>query len=112
MNMKNVAIFTAFFALLILAGCDERGIYPLGAPRDVIVQCEDQETWVRTIEGATEIFVIGVYNEKSLPDGEEQEGEVGVCFHHGTVQHESTTKLRSGALLQNDETGEYSVIFT
>lgn len=114
MNMKNVAIFTALFALSLLAGCDQRGIYPLGVPRDVIVQCDKQETWVRTIEGKTEIFVIGIYDEKALPDTEEGEEpvEVGVCFNHGTVEHASTTKLRSGALIQDEVTGEYSVRLT
>lgn len=112
--MKNVAIFTAFFALSLLVGCDHRGIYPLGVRRDVIVQCDKQETWVRTIEGKTEIFVIGVYDEKSIPIGEdgEPEAEVGVCFNHGTVEHASTTKLRSGALIQDELTGEYTVRFT
>lgn len=111
--MKNVAIFTALFALSLLVGCDHRGIYPLGVRRDVIVQCDKQETWVRTIEGKTEIFVIGVYDEKSIPIGEdgEPEAEVGVCFNHGTVEHASTTKLRSGALIQDELTGEYTVHF-
>lgn len=112
--MKNVAIFTAFFALSLLVGCDHRGIYPLGVPRDVIVQCDKQETWVRTIEGKTEIFVIGIYDEKALPGVEEGEEpvEVGVCFNHGTVEHASTTHLRSGALVQDELTGEYTVRFT
>lgn len=108
--MKKRSILTAVLALSLLTACDERGIYPLGVARDLIVQCQNQETWVRTIDGATELFVIGVYDEKALED--EEPAEVGVCFHHGTVAHNSTTKLRSGALLQDEETGAYSVRFT
>ena len=112
--MKNIAIITAFFALSLLVGCDERGIYPLGVQRDVIVQCDKQETWVRTIDGKTELFVIGMYDDKALPEpgAGGAEMEVGVCFNHGTVEHASTTNLRSGALIQDDLTGEYTVRFT
>lgn len=112
--MKNVSTLLVLFALSLFVGCDHRGIYPLGVSRDVIVQCDKQETWIRTIEGKTEIFVIGIYDEKALPGLEEGEEhvEVGVCFNHATVEHASTTYLRSGALVKDDLTGDYSVRLT
>jgi hypothetical protein len=90
---------TLGFVLLVaalFAACDKGGVYPLGVSKDVIVQCDVQSTWLRSIEGATEVFVIGSDDFSTL-DAQLADG-TAVCFNFATVQYNSTTQLFSGRL--------------
>jgi hypothetical protein len=76
--------------------CDKGGVYPLGVSKDVIVQCDVQSTWMRSIEGATEVFVVGTRDFATL-DAQLEDG-VAVCFNFATVEYNTTTRLFSGIL--------------
>jgi hypothetical protein len=93
---RRAILGLVLLAASLLVACDKAGVYPLGVSKDVIVQCDVQSTWMRSIEGATEVFVIGTKDFATL-DAQLEDG-VAVCFNFATVQYNTTTRLYSGIL--------------
>jgi hypothetical protein len=114
MAHRSTFVLVLAMASLFVA-CDKGGVYPLGGDKDVIVQCDVQSTWLRSVEGATEVFVIGS-NDLANLDAQLSDGE-GVCFNFGRVEHNSTTQLSSGSLyarggaFEVEIPAEYSFIY-
>jgi hypothetical protein len=84
----------------LFGACDKGGVHSLGVSKDVIVQCGVQSTWMRSIDGATEVFVLGS-NDLTTLDVQLEDG-AAVCFNFATVRYDSTTQLFSGALRAGD----------
>jgi hypothetical protein len=96
MVARRSTIGLVLFGAILFGACDKGGVYPLGVSKDVTVQCDAKSTWMRSIEGANEVFVIGTTDFATL-DAQLTE-DVAVCFNFATVRYDSTTQLLSGSL--------------
>src|SRR5690606_20221245 len=77
--------------------------------KDVIVQCVEQSTWIRSVEGGTEVLIVGVPDFTGLDaQFDVLEEGFGVCFNYGRVAYDSTTTLLSGSLTR--DRGGYDAI--
>lgn len=94
MNFRYVSMIIGVLASWS-GGCDKAGVYPLGREKDAVVACAAQTTWVRSLEGATEVLVVGVTD---LDDPALEIGDGSVCFTLARVQHDSSTRVLLGAL--------------
>ena len=69
--------------------CDKLGVHDLGRLNDTLSTCGTAtSTWVRSVEGATEIFVLGTRRAG--------EGASGGCFVRSLVSEDSTIEMQTG----------------
>lgn len=90
------AVFLALCTLLAF-GCDKSGVHPLGQVRDELAVCVGPtETWLRSTDTGTEVFIIGQLD----PDTDEPP-----CFLRGFVEQSSTTRLATGTYVFDEALG-------
>lgn len=74
---------------LSLLACDKLGVHDLGRLNDTLATCGTATTtWVRSVEGATEIFILGTRRAG--------EGASDGCFVRSLVSEDSTIEMQTG----------------
>lgn len=72
-----------------LAACDKSGVHDLGRLNDTLSTCgTPTSTWVRSVDGATEIFIFGTRRVG--------EGASDGCFARSLVSEDSTIEMQTG----------------
>lgn len=89
--MRSLARW-AWLAVLgcALCACDKSGVHDFGRLNDTLSTCGTAtSTWVRSVEGATEIFILGTRRAG--------EGASDGCFVRSLVSEDSTIEMQTGA---------------
>ena len=95
MRTSYALVFVLFAALGF--GCDKGGVHPLGQVRDQLAVCVGPtETWLRSTDTGTEVFIIGEVDPSATEPP---------CFLRGFVEQSSTTTLATGTYVFDEALG-------
>ena len=79
---------------LALMACDKSGVHDLGRSSDTLSTCNSAtSTWVRSLEGSTEIFVLGTRRAG--------QGASSGCYVRTLIQEDSTIEMDTGLFTLN-----------